>query len=71
MKIGDLVIINISDLDENDEMIRSGAYGLIIEEFEYESTATPPNRIFNVKLLGEERCNYYYESNLGMINESR
>ena len=71
MKVGDLVIINISDLDENDEMIHSGACGLIIEEFEYESTATPPNRIFNVKLLGEERCNYYYESNLGMINESR
>ena len=70
MKVGDLVIINISDLDENDEMIRSGAYGLIIEEFK--PNPTPPlDRIFNVKLLGEERCNYYYESNLGIINESR
>ena len=48
MKVGDLVIININDLDENDEMIHSGACGLIIEEFEYESTAVPPNRIFNI-----------------------
>ena len=71
MKIGDLVIININDLDENDEMIHSGACGLIIEEFEYNPTSPPLDKIFNVKLLGEERCNYYYESHLGMINESR
>ena len=71
MKVGDLVRVTINDLDKNDEMIPTGTCGLIIEEVDYKSSSIPPNKIFNVKLLGRDDCNHYYESNLGVINESR
>jgi hypothetical protein len=71
MKVGDLVKVSINDIDKNDELIPVGTCGLIIEEAAFRSSATPPNKVFKVKLLGRDDCNYYYASNLGVINEGR